>query len=87
MALSLGTPVLMPQFAENGRKVWMLEELGLRDWIFDIDEPADSPRLLETALKIHRHPAQAEARVRRQLPHVRQLGLEMVTEIMLARRK
>ncbi|MCX6906487.1 MAG: polysaccharide pyruvyl transferase family protein, partial [Verrucomicrobia bacterium] len=31
MALSLGTPVLMPQFSENGRKVWMLEELGLRD--------------------------------------------------------
>ncbi len=55
MALSLGTPVLMPQFCENGRKVWMLEELGL-DWIFDIDEPADSPRLLEAALKIHQAP-------------------------------
>lgn len=87
MALSLGTPVLMPQFCENGRKVWMLEELGLRDWIFDIDEPADSPRLLEAALKIHQAPDGAGARIRRQLPRVRQLGLEMVTEIMLAWRK
>jgi len=48
-----GAPVLMPQFCENGRKVWMLEGIGLRDWIFDIDEPADAPRLLEAALKIH----------------------------------
>jgi len=87
MALSLGTPVLMPQFAENGRKVWMLEELDLRDWIFDIDEPAEAPRLLEAALKIHQDPAQAQTRVRRQLPRVRQLGLEMVTEIMMAWRK
>ncbi len=84
MALSLGTPVLKPQFSENGRKVWMLEELDLRDWIFDIDDPADAPRLLAAALKIYHDPAQAEARIRRQLPHVRQLGLEMVTEIMLS---
>ncbi len=87
MALSLGTPVLMPQFAENGRKVWMLEELGLGDWIFDIDEPSDAPRLLEAALKIHQDPRAAASRVRRQLPRVRQLGLEMVTEIMLAWRR
>lgn len=84
MALSLGTPVLMPQFSENGRKVWMLEELKLRDWIFDIDEPADAPRLLEAALKIHQDQSAARARVESQLPRVKQLGLEMVTEIMMA---
>ena len=60
MALSLGTPVLMPQFSENGRKVWMLEELGLRDWIFDIDEPATPSALLEAALRIHKDPAAAQ---------------------------
>ena len=84
MALSLGTPVLMPQFTENGRKVWMLEELGLRDWIFDIDEPADAPKLLEAALKIHQNPAAAQARVESQLPRIKNLGLEMITEIMMA---
>lgn len=87
MALGIGTPVLMPQFAENGRKVWMLEELGFGDWIFDIDEPADMPRLLEAALKIHKDPRAADGRVRRQLPRVKQLGLEMVTEIVLGWRK
>jgi polysaccharide pyruvyl transferase WcaK-like protein len=84
MALSLGTPVLMPQFTENGRKVWMLEELGLRDWIFDIDEPTDAPRLLEAAKKIHQDPAAARGRVECQLPRIKQLGLEMVMEILMA---
>ena len=84
MALSLGTPVLMPQFTENGRKVWMLEELGLRDWIFDIDEQADAPRLLEAAKRIHQDQTASRARVESQLPRIRQLGLEMVMEIMMA---
>ena len=39
--------------SRSQRILWMLEEIGLRDWIFDIDEPADAPRLLESALKIH----------------------------------
>jgi polysaccharide pyruvyl transferase WcaK-like protein len=86
MALNIGTPVLMPQFAENGRKVWMLEELGLRDWIFDVDEPADGPKLLAAALKIHENPAAAQARVHRQLPRLKQLALGMVTDIVMARR-
>ncbi|MCB1224286.1 MAG: polysaccharide pyruvyl transferase family protein [Verrucomicrobiales bacterium] len=81
MAVSLGTPVLMPQFSENGRKVWMLEELGLGDWIFDIDEPKSPEAVLAAALKIHADPAAAQARVRAQLPRIRQLGLSVITEV------
>ncbi len=80
MALSLGTPVLMPQFSENGRKAWMLEELGLVDWLFDIDRPG-CDAFLGAALKIHAdHPA-AVLRVRSQLPHLKQLGMQVITEI------
>lgn len=87
MALSLGTPVLMPQFSENGRKVWMLEELGLRDWIFDIDEQSSPDALLEAALKIHAAPVTAQTRVRTQLPRIRQLGLSVITEVETGWRK
>ncbi|MFZ2640960.1 MAG: polysaccharide pyruvyl transferase family protein [Verrucomicrobiia bacterium] len=87
MALSLGTPVLMPQFSENGRKVWMLEELGLRDWIFDIDEPATPGALLEAALRIHEDPAAAQQRVRSQLPRLRQLGVSVIREVEMGWRK
>ena len=87
MALSLGTPVLMPQFSENERKVWMLEELGLRDWIFDIDDPGCTGPLLEAALRIHQDPSAAQQRVRSRLPHVRQLGVSVINEVEMAWRK
>ncbi|MBM3860515.1 MAG: polysaccharide pyruvyl transferase family protein [Verrucomicrobia bacterium] len=87
MALSLGTPVLMPQFSENGRKVWMLEELGLRDWIFDIDDPDCSAPLLEAALRIQKDPSAAQQRVRSRLPHIRQLGISVINQVEMAWRK
>jgi len=77
----------MPQFSENGRKVWMLEELGLRDWIFDIDEPATPGALLEAALRIHENPAAAQQRVRSQLPRLRQLGVSVIREVEMGWRK
>ncbi len=43
MALTAGTPVLHPTFAEAGRKRWMLRDLGLTDWLFDLDDtPAET---------------------------------------------
>lgn len=87
MALSLGTPVLMPQFSENGRKVWMLEELGLGDWIFDIDEPASPAALLEAALRVHADPDGARERVRSQLPRIRELGISVIREVELGWRR
>lgn len=81
MALSLGTPVLMPQFSENGRKVWMLEQTGLRDWIFDIDEPATPNALLEAALRTQENPAAAQQRVRSQLPRLKQLGTSVIRDV------
>ena len=87
MALSLGTPVLMPQFSENGRKVWMLEELGLADWIFDIDDSKSPHALLAAALRIHQVPAAAQQRVRSQLPHLRQLGVSVIREVEMGWRK
>lgn len=87
MALSLGTPVLMPQFSENGRKVWMLDELGLRDWIFNIDEPDTPAGLLEAALKIHQDPAAAQQRVRSQLPRLRDLGISVIREVEMGWKK
>lgn len=84
MALSLGTPVLMPQFSENGRKVWMLDELGLRDWIFDIDESQSGAALIVAALRIHGDPVAARRRVQSRLPRIKELGISVIREIELA---
>jgi len=42
LGLAAGTPVLHPRFVEAGRKAWMLRDLGLEPWLFDLDkDPAD----------------------------------------------
>ena len=42
LGLAAGTPVLHPRFDEAGRKAWMLRDLGLEEWLFDIDnQPAN----------------------------------------------
>jgi polysaccharide pyruvyl transferase WcaK-like protein len=52
LGLAAGTPVVHPRFEEAGRKAWMLRDLGLRPWLFDIDEqPADE--IIEALLDIH----------------------------------
>ncbi len=57
MALAAETPILHPTFVEAGRKRWMLRDLGLAKWLFDIDNvPAES--ITEAALAIqHDFPA------------------------------
>ena len=84
MALSCGTPPLMIQFLETGRKASMLEELKLGDCLFDIDEPGSGTRLLEAALRIHADRATAAERVRSQLPRLRQISTGAIAEIEAA---
>ena len=52
MALAVGTPVLHPQWWESGRKAWMLKDLGVEEWLFDIDEdPVDD--MVNELMEIH----------------------------------
>ena len=52
LGLAAGTPVLHPRFAEAGRKAWMLRDLGIEEWLFDLDEdPADE--ITGSLLEIH----------------------------------
>ncbi len=37
LALAAGTPILHPTFTEAGRKRYMLRDLGIGKWLFDID--------------------------------------------------
>jgi len=81
-ALSVGTPVLHIPYAEAGRKSQMGADVGLGDWLLDIDEtPAE--KMIETALRIHREHDVARDRVRKAMVEVERLGLEMIAEIKL----
>jgi polysaccharide pyruvyl transferase WcaK-like protein len=52
LGLAAGTPSIHPRFVEAGRKAWMLRDLGVEEWLFDLDEdPADE--ITSSLLKIH----------------------------------
>ena len=79
-ALSVGTPVLHIPYAEAGRKAWMVKDVGLGDWLLDIDEtPAET--LLEAVLRIHQAHNAARQRVRKALLEVERLGLQLIAEV------
>ena len=52
LALAAGTPVILPRFWENGRKAWMLRDLGIEEWLFDIDEDPED-QITAALLEIH----------------------------------
>jgi polysaccharide pyruvyl transferase WcaK-like protein len=62
LALTAGTPVLHPRFLEAGIKAWMLRDLGIPDWLFDID-PDPSEKIAGKLLDICRDYPAALARV------------------------
>ena len=42
LSLAAGTPTLHPRFVDCGRKAWMVRDVGLPEWLFDIDkQPAE----------------------------------------------
>ena len=63
LALAAGTPVVLPRFWENGRKAWMLRDLGIEEWLFDIDEDPED-KITAALLDIHNDYDAALAKVK-----------------------
>lgn len=79
-ALSVGTPVLHIPYAEAGRKSRMIADVGLADWLLDIDEtPAEA--IVQAALSIHQNHDAARQRVQQSLRLVERLGQGMMAEV------
>jgi len=81
-SLSAGTPALHIPFSEAGRKAWMMGDLGLDDWLLNIDEVSGGT-LVAAALKIHNHYDTSCARVRRAMENVDRLGRQVIGEMLL----
>ena len=52
LGLAAGTPTIHPRFVEAGRKAWMMRDLGLQEWLFDLDEQPAEP-VIEALLEVH----------------------------------
>jgi hypothetical protein len=61
MAVGNGVPAVVCRFAEQTTKGLMWRDIGLGDWLFDLDEEKDRGRLPGTVLKLAADPAAAKA--------------------------
>lgn len=62
MALGNGIPALVCRFAEQTTKGFMWQDIGLGDWLFDLDKPEELARVAATALAVAKDPAAAKAK-------------------------
>lgn len=63
MCIGNGIPALVGRFAEQTSKGLMWRDIGLGDWLFDFDQPAEVERLTPTVLSLIRDPEAARRRV------------------------
>lgn len=76
----MGTPVMHLASARHGLKRWMFRDIGLSEWLFDIDnEPAS--QITRALLKIDAKPALSQSKVDRAMHTVNTRSKEMMGEI------
>ncbi|MEY3608768.1 MAG: hypothetical protein RLZZ447_1556 [Verrucomicrobiota bacterium] len=77
MSLAAGTPIMHLRQPTDTFKGHMFRDIGLGDWLFEIEEHA-GPKLAVALEKITRDPAAARARVRAAMAGVAQLQRRMI---------
>ncbi|MDX9981187.1 MAG: polysaccharide pyruvyl transferase family protein [Lentisphaeria bacterium] len=63
MCIGNGIPALVGRFAEQTSKGFMWRDIGLDDWLFDLDQPEEAARIAPTVLELVRQPAVTAAKV------------------------
>jgi hypothetical protein len=62
MCVGNGVPALVCRFAEQTSKGLMWRDIGLQEWLFDLDDPNDVARIVPAVLAVARDPAAARAK-------------------------
>lgn len=80
LAMAVGTPVLHLASLKHGIKAWMFRDIGLPEWLYDIDK--ESPEIfLNALLRIEADYPLALQKVRRSMNFVNDRSAEMIREI------
>src|SRR4051794_16693376 len=62
MCIGNGVPAVVCRFQEQTSKGLMWRDIGLGDWLFDMDDPKDVANITPTVLSLANDPAKARAR-------------------------
>jgi polysaccharide pyruvyl transferase WcaK-like protein len=74
MCIGNGIPAIVCRFDEQTKKGLMWRDIGLGDWLFDMDDPADVARIVPTVLALAKDPAASKAKAAKaqEIVHQRQ---------------
>jgi polysaccharide pyruvyl transferase WcaK-like protein len=72
MAIGNGVPAIVCRFAEQTSKGFMWRDIGLGDWLFDLDQPEQLARVAATALAMAQDPAAARVKAAMAREYVQQ---------------
>jgi polysaccharide pyruvyl transferase WcaK-like protein len=64
MCIGNGVPAIVCRWAEQTSKGTMWRDIGLSDWLFDMDNEADIPRIVPAVLAMAKDPQSARARAK-----------------------
>ena len=81
MALGNGIPAIVCRFKEQTSKGFMWRDIGLGEWLFDLDKPRDHERIVPAVLSMAKEPQAAKARVDQSRALVQKRQQETMAEL------
>jgi polysaccharide pyruvyl transferase WcaK-like protein len=72
MAIGNGVPAIVCRFAEQTTKGFMWRDIGLADWLFDLDRPDELAHVASVALALAQDPSAAKAKAAKAREFVQQ---------------
>lgn len=81
MCIGNGIPAIVCRFAEQTTKGLMWRDIGLEDWLFDMDDAARVSKLTETVLALAKDPAAARVKAAKAKAFVEEKQKGMVTTL------
>ncbi|MFD2164015.1 polysaccharide pyruvyl transferase family protein [Paradesertivirga mongoliensis] len=65
MCIALGVPAIVCRFTEQTSKGYMWQDIGLKEWLFDLDTKEDVERIVPTVLEMVKNPAASKEKVKK----------------------
>lgn len=65
MCIGHGVPAIVCRFAEQTSKGFMWQDIGLGDWLFDLDDESQVQNIVPTVLELAKNPEQATVKAAR----------------------
>ena len=81
MCVGNGIPAIVCRWAEQTSKGMMWSDIGLKDWLFDMDRPQDLERVVPAVLELARDPAAARLKANKARDFVRQRQAHMLKKV------